>query len=268
MRQEWKIRPMERTRQSRFAAVWAACLVLSLPNSTTAVTVHSYAGWATTSDRQGIKGYIQQVDPGTIAAGEAVLSWVGLCAFVCTAHAYADGGSGLQWVQLGMYQGDFACCASSASVHIYYENMSPCGDYYSGDVGAPGPNPFFFQVHYDEEGVKSFHCANGAQYNGYQFNYKKGSGSSTAFYSGVMQPNDGRADANTELLNTPAEDISKFGCSSSSCSNQDFGIHLHGPNSWFLWDTGTAARSIGPDNPPYRNTFNSYWSFKTCKVAC
>lgn len=87
---------------------------LLVPHTTLA---NSYAGWAASADKRGIRGNIGQASVAPIY-GEAVISWVGLCAFSCTSQPYADSGSGLQWVQLGVYQGEFAVGSSPGSTHM------------------------------------------------------------------------------------------------------------------------------------------------------
>lgn len=198
--------------------------------------------------------------------GEAVISWVGLCAFSCTSQPYADTGSGLQWVQLGTYQGEFAVGSSPGSTHMYYENVDPCGDYYKDDLGA-APYPYWYMVKYDGDGLENFRCANGVPYYAYVFAYKKGAAGTNPFFYGAMDTLDGRADANIEYHATPAAGVTYFGCTSfTQCDNEAAGIEVQGDGG--NWDLCCAnVDSIGPGNPPYRKTFNNFWSFKTCRLS-
>ena len=82
-----------------------------------------------------------------------------------------------------------------------------------------------------------------------------------------MSTEDGRADAATDTTGSPDQGTNKFGCSSSSCDDVDYGIKVlqHDGTSWV---SNWSAVSITPDNPPYRHTWNSYWSFQTCNSSC
>jgi hypothetical protein len=242
-------------------------LVLILTASTTLAITRSYAGWSANADKLGIRGYIQQPDSGSVP-GESVASWVGLCGYSCTDHAYADGGSGFQWVQLGMYQGTFACCDSVSVVSQYRENVDPCGTYYSHDLTPPDQNRQWYSVRWDGHAAWPFNCPDGTRFLGYVFAYKKGSPSNDPFWYGVMATNDGRADTYTEYHDTPPQATTYFGCySPGSCNDQAYGLEIQDQNgTWVSWQ-GAATSIQGPDNPPYRHTFNQYWSFKTCKTA-
>lgn len=102
----------------------------------------NYSGYSMSGQKQGIKGYILQPDSGTISSPNAILSWVGLCSNNCANFNYFNGApDGPVWVQAGTYQGVFAGGTSTTSVHVYYENMTPCGDYHADDVGIPVTNP-------------------------------------------------------------------------------------------------------------------------------
>ena len=252
----------------RFTLAFTAALVaLAVIAQPALATTFSYAGYNAVADKHGIRGYIQQGDSGNVT-GEAVLSWVGLCGYSCSVHSYADSGSGLEWVQLGMYQGEFAAGSSTAVVSQYYENVDPCGTYYKDDLTPPDQNRQFYSVKWNEQSAQTFYCPNGAPFSGYTFELKKGQPSNNPFFYGVMGTNDGRADANTELHDTPPEAIAYFGCySPGSCNNQNYGLELtnQAGDGWVLWQGN--ANSIGPDNPPYRHKYNDYWSFRTCGSA-
>jgi hypothetical protein len=226
---------------------------------------NSYAGWGAAIEKLGIKGYIEQHTLGTVAGSDLVASWFGLCANACNAQPYADSGSGVQWVQLGMYQGSFSGASSPSAVRMYYENMDPCGDYHSLDVGAPPSNPYRFVVWYPGGGSHLYTCANGAPYNAYTFNFRKGGTTAPVFATGWMSTSDGLAQANIEWHGSPTQSTIYFGCSAGSCGDSDFGVRVlqHNGTDWVdKW----SAITIGPSNPPWRRTFNSYWSFRTCQT--
>jgi hypothetical protein len=133
----------------RFPTVAVAVLFLMALTAETAlagVNPLFYGGYSAIGQKQGIRGYILQPDSGTINAPNALLSWIGLCANNCAFFNYYNGDpDGPVFVQLGMYQGVCAAGTSTTSVHVYYENMTPCGDYHADDVGIPVSNPYWFR---------------------------------------------------------------------------------------------------------------------------
>lgn len=225
-----------------------------------------YAGWAGPVDKLGIRGYILQPATGTSITGEAVISWIGLCADMCSPQPIVGGGGNTyyQWVQLGMYQGEFAAGSSPTSVHVYYENVDPCNVYWKDDLGIPYSNPHWFRVMYDDLGQRNYTCPNGVPYTGYRFGYKKGHvPTADPFVYGVMSVTGGRADANVELHETPVIPTVYFGCASTATCLSDYGIEMKGSGgNWHL--CCDSPLSIGPANPPYRKTINNYYSFKVC----
>lgn len=252
-------------RHAGFALTLAVALLTASAHNTLAVT-RSYAGWASEVQKLGIKGYIKQPVVSPIFSS-ADLNWVGLCSDGCTSNSYVDGGSGLEWVQVGLYQGEFAGGSATTSVHIYYENMDPCGNYFADDLGAPPTNPYRVVVWNDGNGTSTYSCG-GHTYTAYKFRYRLGPTSNPAIsFIGKMRTIDGRADANTELHGLPTMGTNKFGCSSSTCNDTDYAIKVlqHDGVTWtHTWN----GNPIGPDNPPYRNTVNFNWSFHTCPSSC
>jgi hypothetical protein len=244
--------------------VAVAVAVFASTSSTLALT-RAYAGWHAASAKEGVRGAIVMPAVASSITGEAVISWVGLCGDFCANNPYVDYGTGKQWVQLGVWQGEFGAGSAPTSVHMYYENMDPCGDYYVDDLGT-SPSTFWGQVRYDGAGLQQFQCGSGIPFWGYVFAFKKGSSANAPFVYGVMQTEDGRADANTEWHNTPAAGNTWFGCSTSTqCDNSAWGIQVNGGSGWS--NCCQNASSIGPANPPYRLDFHSYWAFKTCRFA-
>jgi len=263
---------MTTTSRSRIRSVGrsGATALIALTLLAPAVLGNGYAGWSAAYEKLGIKGYIKQpVSPGGNISTGFISSWIGVCAYDCLEQPYADGGSGYQWVQLGMYQGALGDVVSTSSVHIYYENEDPCGDYHNLDFGAPPSNPYRFAVWYPGGGTNLYHCGNGAPYPAYTFNFRKGATTTPVFAYGHMSTIDGRADANTERSGTPALPTSNFGCSTSSCGNTAYAIEVLQHNG-VDWVNNWSAESRGPANPPYRHTFVNYWSFETCATqsAC
>lgn len=118
----------------------------------------TYAGHETynyNGNYAGIQGYLKQPTGSSDTTGfEGV--WLGLCG-----HNDCS-----QWVQVGTYQGTFKCCTSGSSVHIYVENMDPCGVYYSQDFGAPASSDYFYSLLYDGTGGHNFTCPNGVLFRG------------------------------------------------------------------------------------------------------
>ena len=256
-------------RRIAWAAVMALlALGLGTPSASSGVVLIRYAGWSPVADKNGIRGYIRQPDSGTVTDPDVVASYVGLCGYGCTEHAYVGGGSGYQWVQLGVFQGWFKNGYSPNVPHVYAENVDPCGNYYADDFGAPVSTASWFRVAYDDNGSFTSNCAGGVPFTAYEFVYKQGSSQAAdwPFFWGVMGTNDGRADAATEIHNAPSEATVHFGCLSTSTCIAESGIEVESNSGWVLCCTNVESR--GPHNPPYRNTIENYWAFKTCQNSC
>ena len=161
-----------------------------------------------------------------------------------------------------------SCCGTSlGAVHVYYENVNPCGDYWAGDKGAPAFVNQAYYINYDGLGSVVVGCNNGSHRNGYSFLYRKGTFGSAPFFTGYMSGPDNYASAMTETVNNPTINTDYVGCQGpGACSISGFGIHvLTAPSTWNSW-TGPATAIH--DNPPWLHTYNNYWSFKTCPSAC
>lgn len=126
----------------------------------------------------------------------------------------------------------------------------------------------YLNVKYTGSGLHLYHCPGGIPYYAYEFQFKKGSGTSTPFIYGNMSTNDGRAYALTELHDGSSGPTAYLGCASpSNCDDPDFGIEIQAQSgAWNLCCQSAVPQ--GPNNPPYIRTFNTYWSFKTCHVTC
>jgi hypothetical protein len=241
----------------RSATILGLALLLIAIYPAHAAVTRTYAGHISTANYRGIRGYISQQLTTSVSSG-AVLAWIGLCSDMCS--------SPMEWVQIGTFQGHFAAGSSATEVHMYYENRDPCGTYYANDIGKRPTKTYFYLVRYDGNAAKQFTCPNGVPFLGYTFFYKKGSSTSSPFFYGVMSTKGGRADANTEVHNSPPQGVNYFGCSDLSCSDTAYGIELYkSATGWSLW-TENATRVAY--KPPYLQTFNNYWSLKTCPSAC
>lgn len=249
--------------RSALVAASVAMISLALAAPPAFAVTFRYAGVSATSDKLGIRGYILEPtrsDP-VDSNSDWIGSWIGLCAYSCTNHSYVGSGSGLQWVQLGMFQGLFKGGYSPSYVHLYYENEDPCGAYHGDDVGSPSSNPLWFRVQYDGSGLHNYTCANGTAYTAYRFEFKKISSGSTAFYTGKMLVTNGRADANVELHNSPAQPNIYFGCASSSTCLSDYGIYTQSSSGWSLMNS---TSNEFESTPPFLQIIHGDYSFKVC----
>lgn len=186
--------------------------------------------------------------------------WIGTCGH------YTTQGNCTEWVQTGTFQGVVNQFLNSPNaVHIYYENMDPCGTYYARDLGTPPSADYFYSIRYDNAGPSTFVC-NGVPFSGYTYDYTKGS-SSTPFFFGVLSHSSGGTQALTERHSPSSMTYNFFGCDPGlTCANSGYGLDLYF-SSWQLWTTSIASTPTQYD-PPYLHTYNSRWAFKTCPVAC
>jgi len=249
----------------------AALSVLLL--AATSVSASGYpgvAGWSAANPKEGIRGYIRQPTDGIKV--DAVASWIGLCDDDCANQNYVIGGAGPVWVQLGLVQGDWRGGSARSAVQMYYENVDPCGDYYSEPLGVPPSQPYFFVVKYDGSGIQHLDCPDGTPYLGYMFAFKKGSSANNPFFVGSMNSTMGRADAETEVDSGATQPTTNFGCQDfAQCDNSAYGIETKNSTGWHLCCTNATSKpSSGPDDPPWRYTYHEYWAFKTCQsqAAC
>lgn len=231
-------------------------LVVASTPATASGGYPDYAGWQTNSPVPGIRGYIEKNTVSGFSGSEAVFDWINLCGSPCSG-----------WAQTGVYQGSFAGGTSYSAVHIYYENVDPCGDYYAGDKGAPGTPFSFYGLEYGNGGRQQFSCSGGELFYGYLFNYRKGSSTATPFFHGVLSVSAGDAGAKTEVQNNPPLGTSYFGCSSAtSCNSTTYALQLRTSTStWLPWQQASTSSN---DMPPFLHTYNNYWSFKTCATSC
>jgi len=154
-----------------------------------------------------------------------------------------------------------------SSVHVYVENMDPCGAYLSHDYGAPIASDAFYKLAYNNSGAHNFTCSNGVPFQGYTFSYYQGT--TQLLFNGVMTTNNGLAYAKTEVHNGSPITYNFIGCDPGlTCASSSYGLHVASSSlAWSLWDSSKSSTAIHY-NPPFLHTFNNYWSFKTCPVSC
>jgi hypothetical protein len=243
------------SRRPRIGVLVATVLVaFVLSAGPVAAATPVYGGWQTTNFK-GIEGYLRQNVTSSTTGLHAV--WITLCG-----HNSCG-----EWLQTGTYQGSFAGGSSPGSVHVYYENVDPCGSYYKGDLGAPGSADYPYRIS-PNGGARSFTCPNGVPFTGYSYAYRKGSYSSTPFFYGVISTSDGLAMAKTEVQGGAPVNYDFFGCDPGlTCADGAYGIELLAGTTWRRW-SATDSSTASHGNPPYLHTFQSHWSFKTCPVSC
>jgi hypothetical protein len=243
--------------RSEIALIVVLVVSGSSPPPALATDNHHYAGHAGTAVWFGIDGYLRQSQTAPIPDTTAHWVWIGL-----------TNGDASEWVQTGTYQGSFAGGTSLAAVHIYYENMNPCGDYFAKDKGAPPSANYPYYINYGGQPSQTIGCNDGSHRTAFAFPYRKGSFGNLPFFTGFLSWTQDYPQALTETYFYPTIGTDYLGCQDSGgvCFNQSYGIHVYTQNStWAIW-TGPAGYVNA--NPPYRHTYNNYWSVATCPVAC
>jgi hypothetical protein len=250
------------------------CAIIGVVVMAGPVLAGPQAGWGADKPKKGVRGYLYATSYGTQTGNDAVSSWFGLCAQDCAYHLDIAGNDWFrEWVQVGIRQGAWQGTGESQTqARSHYEHVNPCNEYFGQTLDSGPPSlPYFYLVKYDGEGLKLHECddAVGHDYYGYEFIFKKGSATSNPFFTGVMSSNDGRADAVTEIHDTPTMNNRYFGCANAgqNCDDPDYGFEVLANGSWnlccatpYLWD---------PDSgPPHLHTYNNAWSFKTCPNLC
>ncbi len=237
-----------------FASLATACLVLAFSSGPALAVNPNYAGWQTQAVHwHGIDGYLRQSTTVSTSGLHAI--WITICGD-CFTH----------WVQTGTYQGVFQGGSSQAAVHVYYENVDACGDYYAGDKGVPPAPDYAYYLMWDGASSHNIVCQNGDHQAAYTFEYRKGSVGNTPFHYGTLPTSDGMALAKTEIQGAPPINTDYFGCDPNrACGNGSYGLHLFNGTSWLGW-TGASTKS--EFQPPWLHTYNNYWSFKTCPASC
>jgi hypothetical protein len=240
-------------RRRLVVAVTAAMGLLLQTTGSTLAADPTYGGYQTTGNWNGINGYLRQTT--TASTSGAHFQWINVCAHNDCTH----------WVQVGTYQGSFRGGTSSAAVHVYYENVDACGDYYAGDKGAPPSADFPYGLAWNGQASSNISCNNGDHHTGFTFKYTKGGVSNTPFFYGTLPTKDGIIGAKTEMQSA-LESTDWFGCNASGgCTTSLYGLHLLNGATWSLQTANSVAST---SNPPFLHTYNSFWSYKTCATAC
>lgn len=231
----------------------ATLALLPLMASSVLAASPTYAGWSSNGYWKGVNGYLRQAVTGATAALHA--NWINLCPRTgCS-----------KWVQTGTFQGEFAGGSSHSAVHILYENVDGCGDYYRGDLGAPPSLDYPYGLNYSGA-VISIQCDLHDHQDAFQYRYTKGGVTTAPFFLGTMPSVDGTAISATELQGNPPISTDYFGCDPGlACSQTAYGLHLYNGSTWSSW---TAPSTKLEAQPPWLHTFHNFWSFKTCPAAC
>ncbi len=220
---------------------------------------YCYAGYDSSSTYLGIDGSIDQSTTGTVSSPAHHADWINVC----------GNGSCMKWVQLGEFQGTFPLIQSPSAVHVYSENTDQCGRLTEVNDGAPAVNWQMFYLTYDGSGSHNQTCPNGNPSTFYVYEFRTGSFTSVPIYYGQIPDISGTLFDSTEIYpdQTVPLHTDYFGCESppSDCDTHAHAIHTYN-GAFALWTYDYTARTSG--NPPYRDTFNSAWSFKTCPSTC
>jgi hypothetical protein len=260
---------LPRRRRPRLAQVASVALVASMLVALTsappafAVTCpnpangYCWGGYEGTTTYRGIDGYLRQSGTVSVPYPAHHLVWINLCSVGCS-----------EFAQTGTYQGYLPFSSSPTAVHVYYENVTPCGDYREADKGAPGAANYPYYISHDGGGTVTVGCDNGSHRTGYGFLYRKGSFGSNSFFTGYMSSNYELPFVKTEIYNDPPYvNADYFGCQDvGSCTNAGYGIHVYTAASTWVGFTGPASK-IHYD-PPYVYSYETYWSFRTCPTSC
>ena len=239
-------------RRSTLLACLVAVATIHAVGSPVLAAGPAYAGWQTTYWR-GVNGYLRQSTTVSTTGLHAV--WINVCPRTGCAN----------WVQEGTYQGVFAGGSSPSAVHIYYENVDGCGDYYRGDVGMPGSADYPYGLNYSGT-VQSIQCGLPDHQDAFQYRYTKGGVTNTPFFLGTLPTVDGYVISSTELQGNPPINTDYFGCDPAlACSQSAYGLHVYNGSSWSSW-TGPSTKLEA--QPPWLHTFHSFWAFKTCPASC
>lgn len=217
--------------------------------------VNYYGGWQTVNKFQGIRGYLFQSVTSPVQNG-VVASWINICGPNCSTS----------WVQMGLLQGQFAGGDSLDYPRMFRETLNVCGVYKSKVLAAPSPiGPPFFSL----KKIQAVNYDCGVEVvPAYSFEYKKGDfeSTATAFYTSYLEDPSGIIIAKTERQGTAPIGVSRYGCAGpSACHNADFGLRINNGSGWNLWTVNSQSSS---HNPPFLETFENYWSYRTCGTPC
>ena len=200
-----------------------------------------------------------------LSAEQAHVNYINICGSI---DAF---GRCITWAQTGTYQGMNPDGGTSYStVRMFWENMTACtnsADYYFGDVGVPPTPDYPYYISWN--GGSSFDktCSNGNHVTAYTWEWRKGSFTSNPFHYGDLGHTFGFASAATEVIDLATIGTDRFGCDHNKiCTNPSYGLHLYNGSTWSLMTNAVVLG--GPGNPPYLHTWQNFWAFSTCPVAC
>jgi hypothetical protein len=214
-----------------------------------------YLGYQTQGSFYGIDGYIRQ--SGTVPTTGLHADWF----TILVPHATWS-----EWAQLGTLQGDFAGGNTEAHPSMYYENVDLCNSYHALTLTSPPTQDYAYYITYNNAGAHTFSCG-GIPTVGYTYEYRVGSFTSSPIFYGVMSQPNGLAMAKTEIqgASTPFG-TDYYGCTGTKvCTNQGYGLHLFNPGLWTTAYPTTTSHDVASWG---LHSYNQYWSFATCPVAC
>jgi hypothetical protein len=241
------------------AVLLSTCLMNLFMTGAANANGYAHAGWATSSTTtfKAIDGYIELVDVGTLPSLTHHANW-----FSLWPH-----GLRVQWVQIGQVQGYWSGdnCCNMAAPEMYWENQDVCTLYWGSNVGPPPTKNYPFYLNYDGGGSHSVWCGGSIGYaTYYNYEFRKGSWTSTPFAYGITKYGTNQAEYDTELYGAPPYGTDYYGCDSAhACSNSAYGIHLSTGSGWFTWTTSTATNPASNDCPPCLATIHNYWASLT-----
>jgi hypothetical protein len=244
-------------RANRWIAL-VATSILFVQGATPALAVTSaYAGYVGTTTYRGIDGYIRQSGTVPLSGLQGHAVWINLCNSTCS-----------EWAQTGTYQGTFEGGSSLSAVHVFHENVNPCGEYTADDDLAPASANYPYYINDDGQGLRTLVCPDGSHLSAYRFLYRKGSFGATPFFTGYMSSNYNDPSAMTETHDAPPINTDYLGCQAPGvCSNGSYAIHVYTASStWISW-TGPTDPPYH-SNPPFLHTYHNFWAFATCPSAC
>jgi len=241
------------------AAVVSISLILSASYAL-ATDLHTYAGYQSSLyGYSGIDGYIRQSTSTTLSPNQEHNVWLEICGADCSTG---------EWAQMGTFQGTWRAGTSPSAVHMYFESIDACNDYYARDFGTVplGTADQPFNIAWDGKATQRVECSNGDHKAEFNYAFRNGSFTSLPVDYGYLPTSYGDGEMYSEVVNGATIGTDYVGCDANrACSNGGYGVHTYDGTNWALWTTGAAAKS---DQPPYLKSYQTYWAFASCNVAC
>lgn len=247
-----------------------------LPAAAAQCTDWCYAGYFTNSTAwQGVDGYIRQSTTSPLSGNNHHADWISVC-------GPPSCGSNI-WVQIGTYQGAIGgtipndSISSYSGVDVYTEASDQCQDRTDVDHNAPPQADYPYYVNYDGQGPHTMTCPSysklaGQQVQYYNYQFRDGSSNDPPIAYGTLSSAAGQVETMTELYDGPTTPTNTdyYGCSASlSCTTDSYGLHLYNGSAWLVWNANYSTSVWSPEgDPPYRHSYNTYWSWKTCGAPC